>query len=88
MKNSGFTIWRKSAKERHFINKSGIIKALGKFGAATGKELSFNNINDANGAIELLKEFDEPTVVAVKHTNPCGVASGSNILCMAEGLRK
>ena len=35
-----------------------------------GKELSFNNINDANGALELLKEFDEPTVVAVKHANP------------------
>lgn len=44
-----------------------------------GKELSFNNINDANGAIEILKEFDEPTVVAVKHTNPCGVASGEDI---------
>ncbi|MDR5658596.1 bifunctional phosphoribosylaminoimidazolecarboxamide formyltransferase/IMP cyclohydrolase [Serpentinicella sp. ANB-PHB4] len=44
-----------------------------------GKELSFNNINDTNGALELLKEFDEPTVVAVKHTNPCGVASGLNI---------
>ncbi len=44
-----------------------------------GKELSYNNINDANGSLELLKEFDEPTVVAVKHANPCGVASGSNI---------
>ena len=44
-----------------------------------GKELSFNNINDANGALALLKEFDEATVVAVKHTNPCGVATGANI---------
>ncbi|MCL2174166.1 bifunctional phosphoribosylaminoimidazolecarboxamide formyltransferase/IMP cyclohydrolase [Candidatus Saccharibacteria bacterium] len=44
-----------------------------------GKELSFNNINDANGALELLKEFDEPTVVAVKHANPCGVGSADNI---------
>jgi len=44
-----------------------------------GKELSFNNINDANGALELLKEFDEPTVVAVKHTNPCGVASAETV---------
>ncbi len=41
-----------------------------------GKELSFNNINDANGALDLLKEFEEPTVVAVKHTNPCGVGTG------------
>jgi len=44
-----------------------------------GKELSFNNINDTNGALELLKEFDEPTVVACKHGNPCGVGSGENI---------
>lgn len=44
-----------------------------------GKELSFNNINDTNGALELLKEFDEPTVVACKHGNPCGVGSSSDI---------
>lgn len=44
-----------------------------------GKELSFNNINDTNGALELLKEFDEPTVVACKHGNPCGVGSSKNI---------
>jgi len=44
-----------------------------------GKELSFNNINDTNGALELLKEFTEPTVVACKHGNPCGVGSGDNI---------
>ena len=44
-----------------------------------GKELSFNNINDTNGALDLLKEFDEPTIVAVKHANPCGVASAENI---------
>ena len=45
-----------------------------------GKELSFNNINDANGALEILKEFDEPTVVAVKHTNPCGIGSGTDLV--------
>ncbi len=44
-----------------------------------GKELSFNNLNDANGALELLKEFEEPTAVAVKHTNPCGVASDETV---------
>lgn len=44
-----------------------------------GKELSFNNINDVNGAFELVKEFDETTVVAVKHANPCGVGSGSTV---------
>ncbi len=45
-----------------------------------GKDLSFNNINDSNGALEILKEFDEPTVVAVKHANPCGIGSGENLL--------
>lgn len=45
-----------------------------------GKELSFNNINDTNGALELLKEFTEPTVVACKHGNPCGVGSADNIM--------
>lgn len=44
-----------------------------------GKELSFNNINDTNGAVEALKEFAEPTVVAVKHANPCGVGTGDDI---------
>jgi phosphoribosylaminoimidazolecarboxamide formyltransferase/IMP cyclohydrolase len=45
-----------------------------------GKELSFNNINDTNSALEILKEFySEPTVVAVKHANPCGVGSGETI---------
>lgn len=46
-----------------------------------GKELSYNNINDANGALDLLKEFGEekPTAVAVKHANPCGVGTGDTI---------
>lgn len=44
-----------------------------------GKELSFNNINDTNGALELLKEFQEPTVVGCKHGNPCGVGSAEDI---------
>ena len=45
-----------------------------------GKELSYNNINDTNGALEILKEYnDEPTVVAVKHSNPCGIASDPSI---------
>ncbi|MBC7080848.1 MAG: bifunctional phosphoribosylaminoimidazolecarboxamide formyltransferase/IMP cyclohydrolase [Thermoplasmatales archaeon] len=44
-----------------------------------GKELSYNNILDANHAIECLKEFDEPTVVIVKHATPCGIASCEKI---------
>ena len=44
-----------------------------------GKELSFNNINDTNGALDCLREFDEITVVASKHANPCGVGSGETV---------
>ncbi|MEA4961964.1 bifunctional phosphoribosylaminoimidazolecarboxamide formyltransferase/IMP cyclohydrolase [Lutispora sp.] len=44
-----------------------------------GKELSYNNINDANAALELLKEFNEPACIAVKHANPCGAGVGKNI---------
>ncbi|OOO00654.1 MAG: bifunctional phosphoribosylaminoimidazolecarboxamide formyltransferase/IMP cyclohydrolase [Epulopiscium sp. Nele67-Bin004] len=45
-----------------------------------GKELSYNNINDANGALQLLKEYDAPTIVAVKHASPCGVGSADTIV--------
>lgn len=44
-----------------------------------GKELSFNNIADADAALECVKEFDAPTCVIVKHANPCGVASSNSI---------
>jgi phosphoribosylaminoimidazolecarboxamide formyltransferase/IMP cyclohydrolase len=42
-----------------------------------GKELSFNNIVDIAAAAKCAAEFDEPTVAIIKHTNPCGVGSGS-----------
>ncbi|WP_232697598.1 bifunctional phosphoribosylaminoimidazolecarboxamide formyltransferase/IMP cyclohydrolase [Brevibacillus daliensis] len=45
-----------------------------------GKELSYNNINDANAALAILAEYSEPAVIAVKHTNPCGVGVGQTIL--------
>lgn len=44
-----------------------------------GKELSYNNINDAEAALQIVKEFSEPAAVAVKHTNPCGVGRGSTL---------
>ncbi|MBQ9118356.1 MAG: bifunctional phosphoribosylaminoimidazolecarboxamide formyltransferase/IMP cyclohydrolase [Clostridia bacterium] len=53
--------------------------SLSKAKQLWGKELSYNNINDANGALELVKEFDEPCVVACKHANPCGVGTGKTI---------
>ncbi len=40
-----------------------------------GKELSFNNLVDLGAVLEIVKDFQEPTVVFVKHTNPCGLAS-------------
>jgi phosphoribosylaminoimidazolecarboxamide formyltransferase / IMP cyclohydrolase len=44
-----------------------------------GKELSYNNINDADGALATLHEFTDPACVVVKHANPCGVAIGEDI---------
>ena len=44
-----------------------------------GKELSFNNLQDADAAFECVAEFSEPAVAIVKHMNPCGVALGGNM---------
>lgn len=45
-----------------------------------GKELSYNNLLDLDAAVGLVMEFSEPTIVIVKHTNPCGVGSGATLL--------
>ncbi len=52
-----------------------------------GKELSYNNYADADAALELVSEFRDgpPTVVIVKHANPCGVAGGLNLLEAYQG---
>ena len=50
-----------------------------------GKELSYNNIQDANATLNIAREFDEPFCVGVKHMNPCGSAVGNTI---AEAWRK
>ena len=44
-----------------------------------GKELSYNNIQDANAALNVLRDFEEPFCVALKHMNPCGAAVGKTI---------
>ncbi len=44
-----------------------------------GKELSYNNLNDADATFNIALEFDEPTVAIVKHANPCGVAVNTDI---------
>lgn len=44
-----------------------------------GKPLSYNNLLDADSAIELVREFEEPACAIIKHTNPCGVATGAHL---------
>ncbi|RYL93394.1 bifunctional phosphoribosylaminoimidazolecarboxamide formyltransferase/IMP cyclohydrolase [Sporolactobacillus sp. THM7-4] len=44
-----------------------------------GKELSYNNIRDADAALGIIKEFSEPAAVAVKHMNPCGIGTGKTV---------
>jgi phosphoribosylaminoimidazolecarboxamide formyltransferase / IMP cyclohydrolase len=50
-----------------------------------GKELSYNNLVDLDACWDLAQEFDEPGVAIIKHTNPCGAATGANLL---EAYRK
>ena len=45
-----------------------------------GRKLSYNNIMDADGALSCVREFNDPACVVVKHANPCGVATGSDLL--------
>ena len=54
--------------------------ALASFTQLQGKELSYNNIADADAAWECVKTFDTPACVIVKHANPCGVALGATLL--------
>ncbi len=58
--------------------KPGTIGLSNSIGAG-GKELSYNNLVDADAALEAVREFDAPTAVVVKHCNPCGVAQSNTI---------
>jgi phosphoribosylaminoimidazolecarboxamide formyltransferase/IMP cyclohydrolase len=53
-------------------------------GLLQGKDLSFNNVADADTAIECVRQFDAPACVIVKHANPCGVAVASDLLAAYE----
>ena len=59
---------------------AGLEPSVSKAKQLHGKEMSFNNFLDANSALELVKEFSEPTAVIVKHNNPCGAASSESLL--------
>jgi phosphoribosylaminoimidazolecarboxamide formyltransferase/IMP cyclohydrolase len=68
-----------------FYRPAGIAPAgLAAAHALQGKELSFNNIVDADAAIECVRQFLQPACVIVKHANPCGVAQSVNLLAAYE----
>jgi len=74
-------VMRKELKLRYGENPHQHAALYGNFASLFqqlhGKELSYNNIVDCVSAARLVAEFDEPTVAIIKHTNPCGVGSGS-----------
>ena len=53
-----------------------------------GKELSYNNLGDADAAFELVAEFDGPSIAIIKHANPCGVASDDDLVAAYRAARK
>ncbi|MGR6329490.1 bifunctional phosphoribosylaminoimidazolecarboxamide formyltransferase/IMP cyclohydrolase [Sphingomonas sp. XXL09] len=57
------------------------VRGIGQARQVQGKELSYNNLNDADAALELVAEFRDaaPTCVIVKHANPCGVATADTL---------
>lgn len=67
-------------KAYHYVQDNNESYALQNAVQLHGKEMSYNNIQDASAALDILSEFDETTCVAVKHMNPCGVATGNSVL--------
>ena len=57
---------------------------LASYRQVQGKDLSYNNIADADAAWECVKQFDEPACVIIKHANPCGVAIGASLAAAYE----
>ena len=57
---------------------------LGDAHLLSGKDLSYNNLVDLNAALGIIKEFDEPAVTFIKHTNPCGLAIADSIEAASE----
>ncbi|MFN3470730.1 MAG: bifunctional phosphoribosylaminoimidazolecarboxamide formyltransferase/IMP cyclohydrolase, partial [Novosphingobium sp.] len=64
-----------------YVPRNPAVTGLPQAVQVQGKELSYNNYNDANAALELVAEFAgaKPTVVIVKHANPCGVATADTL---------
>lgn len=68
---AAFYSWKSGAEQR--------FTGLNKARQIQGKELSYNNILDADAALNIVRDFSAPTVAIVKHTNPCGLASHSDL---------
>ena len=66
-------------KAYHYVQDNNESYALQNAVQLYGKEMSYNNIQDASAALDILAEFDEIACVAVKHMNPCGVAIGKDV---------
>ena len=64
-----------------YVNSADPSKGIGDARRMQGKELSYNNYNDADAALDLISEFrgGAPACVIIKHANPCGVASGATL---------
>lgn len=63
----------------HFVRTSNATHTLAGAKQLHGKQLSYNNIKDADAALSLVKQFEQPAAVAVKHMNPCGVGVANTI---------
>lgn len=62
-----------------YVHKNFEVPCISNAEQLHGKALSFNNILDTDVAIEIVKEFEKPSAVLIKHANPCGVASAEDI---------
>jgi len=72
-------------KAAFYVGDDASEPCIGRAKLLGGREISYNNYFDANGALELVKEFDEPTVAIIKHTNPAGCAIDGDLV---EAYRK
>jgi phosphoribosylaminoimidazolecarboxamide formyltransferase/IMP cyclohydrolase len=62
-----------------YLNPNDMRPGVARARIVQGKELSYNNLQDADAAFECVAEFEEPAVVIVKHMNPCGVAVAESV---------
>ena len=67
-------------KAKFYVSSDKCPYSLATAEQLNGKELSYNNIQDANAALQIVREFGEPFCVGVKHMNPCGAAMGTDAL--------